>query len=144
MYSSGVGEYGIVSLLKFPQFKYVFIAGMFVLPLFMGKRDIIRQCLLGFIFFMAFTSGLSIQYFVLPVAIGALFPSKGFLFYCLLVSQFLLVNRNNIFFPGFNFPVNFIWLSAMYWFVSEWIQSKKAIAIAPQEGLIRGENIRNK
>ena len=144
MYSSGVGGYGIVSLLNFPQFKYLFIIGMFIFPLFLGNRDIIRQCLLGFLFFMTFTSGMSIQYFVLPIAIGALFPSKGFLLYCLTVTECLLINRNNICLPGLHLSLNIIWFSAIYWFVSELIQSRKAVAITVPEGLTRGKNIRNK
>ena len=143
MYSSG-GGYGIVSLLRFPQFKYLFITGMFVFPLFLGERDIVRQCLLGFLFFITFTSGIAIQYFVLPVAIGALFPSKGFLFYCLAASMFILGSGKNVFVPGLHLlNWNIIWLSAIYWFFSEWIQSKKTIVVTAQEGLTRGENIRS-
>ena len=128
MYSSG-GGYGIVSLLRFPQFKYLFIIGMFVFPLFLGERDIIRQCLLGFLFFITFTSGIAIQYFVLPVAIGALFPSKGFLFYCLAASMFILGSGKNVFVPGLHLlSWNIVWPGAIYWFFSELIRSKRIIA----------------
>jgi hypothetical protein len=126
MYSSGVGKYGITSLFNLPQLKYLFIIGMCVFPLFLKNRDIIQQCLLGMLFFLTFTSGISIQYFILPVAIGSLYPSKGFLFYSLAASVFILGNYDNLFVPGFHlFGWNVVWVGATYWFFSELKQNKQ-------------------
>jgi len=120
MYSSGKEVYGICSLFDFEQFKYAFIAGMFLFPLFLKSEDIIEQCLLGMLFFLAFTSGFSIQYFVLPVALGALRPSKGSLIYSLAAGLFILGNIDNVYLPGFHLVrPNAVWLAAMYWFITE-------------------------
>ncbi|MGB8226441.1 MAG: hypothetical protein WCE45_06215 [Sedimentisphaerales bacterium] len=134
-YSSAVGEYGFASLLGLPQFKYLFITGMFVFPFLLGGRDIIRQCLLGFLFFVSFTSGWGIQYFVLPLAVGSLYSSKGFLFYCLLASEFILENKNNVFVPGLNIHVNVVWLCALFWFFSELWYSRRNTAITAAQKL---------
>jgi hypothetical protein len=130
-YSSYSGYYGIVSLFKLPQLKYLFIIGLFVFPLFLRGIDIIRQCLLGLLFFLAFTTGVGVQYFVLPIAIGTLCPSKGFLFYSLLTSAFILGNDNNVFVPGFSLiDWNVAWLGAAYWFFSELKQGKQIVSTA--------------
>jgi hypothetical protein len=138
MYSSSVGIYGITSLFKLPQLRYLFIIGMFVFPLFLGNRGIIHQCLLGFLFFITFTSGMSIQYFVLPIAIGSLCPSKGFLFYCLAASMFILGSKYNIFVPGLDLYWNIVWLGAIYWFFSELIRSKRITAATDEWKLTKG------
>jgi hypothetical protein len=125
-YSSTVGIYGITSLFYFPPLKYVFIVGMFIFPLFLKSRDIVRQCLLGMLFFLAFTSGVSIQYFILPIALGALCQSKGFLFYTLVGSLFVLGDVNNVFVPGFHlFRWNIVWIGAICWFAAELYNIKK-------------------
>jgi hypothetical protein len=145
MYSSGVGMYGITSLFNLPQLKYLFIIGLFVFPLFLKNRDIIQQCLLGMLFFLTFTSGIAIQYFVLPIAIGSLYPSKGFLFYSLAASVFILGNSDNLFVPGFHlFGWNVVWVGATYWFFSELMRSKQikateeAIQKSPKRKNLKG------
>jgi hypothetical protein len=131
MYSSNEGKYGITTLFHSTQFRYLFIIGMFVFPLFMKNRDIIRQCLLGFLFFMTFTSGISIQYFVLPVAVGSLYSSEGFLFYSIASALCILGSKNNVYVPGLDMHWNVIWVCAIYWFFSEWVRSKNtAVTIA--------------
>ncbi len=130
-YSSGSG-YGIMSLINYSWLKYPFIIGMFVFPLFMKNRDIIRQCLLGFLFFLTFTSGIAIQYFVLPIAIGSLCSSKGFLFYTLAAALYILESRNNVNWPGFNLHLNIIWVCAIFWFISEWFRSRNTSAAISQ------------
>jgi hypothetical protein len=145
MYSPGVGMYGITSLFNLPQLKYLFIIGMCVFPLFLRNRDIIQQCLLGMLFFLTFTSDISIQYFILPVAIGSLYPSKGFLFYSLAASVFILGNSDNLFVPGFHlFGWNVVWVGATYWFFSELMRSKQikateeAIQKSPKRKNLKG------
>jgi len=119
-YSSDVGVYGITSLFMLPNLKYLFILGMCIFPLFLKSKDIIAQCLLGTLFFLTFTTGIAVQYFVLPVALGALRPSKSFLLYTLLASFFILGNDNNVFVPGFRlFHWNVVWVGAICWFIAE-------------------------
>jgi hypothetical protein len=143
MYSSHSGYYGIASLFKLEQLKYLFIIGLFVFPLFLRNRDIIQQCLLGLLFFLTFTSGIGIQYFVLPIAIGTLCPSKGFLFYSIAASVFILGNNNNVFVPGFNlFEWNIVWLGAAYWFFSELKQRNVITAAAAVQKSTKGKGPR--
>jgi hypothetical protein len=132
MYASNESKYGITTLFNSPHIRYLFIIGMFVFPLFMKNRDILRQCLLGFLFFMTFTSGISIQYFVLPIAIGSLYASEGFLFYSIAAALCILGSKSNVYWPGLDLHWNVIWVCAIYWFVSEWIRSKNTAVTAAQ------------
>jgi hypothetical protein len=130
LYSAGSGRsYGIMSLFQFPPIKYIFIAGLFLFGLFLKDKDIIRNCLLGMLFFLAFITGISIQYFVLPIALGVLRPSKGFLLYSLAATLFLLGDVDNIYVPGFHLlGWNVVWLSVMYWFIIELKRSYEAVS----------------
>jgi hypothetical protein len=128
-YSSWVGVYGVTSLLAMPQLKYLFIAGMFIFPLFLKNRDIIAQCLLGVLFFLTFTTGFAAQYFVLPVALGAIRPSKFSLLYTIVASALLLGNDNNVFIPGFHLlKLNMVWAAVICWFIAEMWLGRQAAA----------------
>ena len=130
MYSSHGGYYGILSLFTFKQLRYAFIAGMFLFPLFLKSKDIVGQCLLGMLFFVAFATGIGVQYFILPVALGTLRPSRGFLLYSLAGGLFILGNDNNVFVPGFHLVGwNVVWLAAMYWFITEMRNSGAATEV---------------
>jgi hypothetical protein len=120
MYGSVPGEYGLTTLVTIPYLKYLFILGMLTLPFFLKSRDIIAQCLLGMLFFLTFTTGFAIQYFVLPVAMGALRPTRLFLIYTLIASILVLGNNNNVFIPGLNLlPLNIGWIVVVLWFIAE-------------------------
>ncbi|MDH4201679.1 MAG: hypothetical protein OEV87_02160 [Phycisphaerae bacterium] len=121
---SGMNEvnYGMAYIAYhwFPQLKYMFIAGMCIFPFLLKREDIISRCLLGFLFFVTFCTGMSIQYFVLPIALGSLRPTKGFLLYSLVGSLVILGNENNLNIPLFNvFFLNTLWIGAIYWFSLE-------------------------
>lgn len=119
-YSSWAGDYGIITLIYCPQLKYLFILGLFLFPLFLKGKDLIRQCLLGFLFFLTFATGIASQYFLLPIAFGALRPSKGFMLYTLLASSFILGSPNYISIPGFHLlKWNLVWIGAIYWFIEQ-------------------------
>ena len=119
-YGSYSGIYGLTSLFTLPQLKYLFIVAMFVFPLFLKSRDIIAQCLLGVLFFLTFTTGFAAQYFVLPVALGAIRPSKFSLFYTIVASALFLGNDNNVFIPGFHLlKLNMVWIAVICWFIAE-------------------------
>jgi len=131
LYSSGYGHiYGIMSLFNFPPIKYVFIAGLFGFGLFLKGKDIIRNCLMGMLFFLIFTTGIAIQYFVLPIALGVLRLSKGFLLYSLVTTLFLLGDIDNVYVPGFHMlGWNVVWLSVMYWFILELKRRKETVQV---------------
>jgi len=120
LYSSWAGQYGIITLIHLPQLKYLFILALFLFPLFIKGKDLIRQCLLGFLFFLTFTTGIASQYFLLPIAFGAMRPSKGFILYSMLAASFLLGSPNHLSIPGFHLlKWNIVWLGAIYWFIEE-------------------------
>jgi hypothetical protein len=129
-YGSYAGVYGLTSLFKLPQLKYLFIAAMFVFPLFLKSRDIIAQCLLGMLFFLTFTTGFAVQYLVLPVALGALRPSKFLLLYTLAASILFLGNDNITAIPGFHLlKLNAVWVVIICWFISEMQLDRQANAV---------------
>jgi hypothetical protein len=120
LYGSDSGGYGVTSLFTLPELRYLFIPAMFIFPLFLKGKDIIAQCLLGTLFFLTFTTGVGIQYFVLPVAIGVLRPSRWFMLYTLFASFLFLGNDNNVYIPGFHlFRFNLVWIAAVCWFIAE-------------------------
>lgn len=117
-YSSRVGSYGISSLFYSPALKYMFVVGLFLFPLFLKSDDIIEVCLLGMLFFMAFTTGIGVQYFVLPIAFAALRPSRGFMLYTLIASLFILGHKNNVCLPLLkSLTWNVVWAATLYWFI---------------------------
>jgi len=119
-YGSDIGAYGVTLLFMLPGLKYLFIVAMFIFPFFLKSKDIIAQCLVGTLFFLTFTTGISVQYFVLPVALGAIRPSKFFLSYTLVASLFILGIVSNVFMPGFSlFQWNVVWVGAACWFIAE-------------------------
>ena len=119
-YGSFSGSYGLTSLFAMPQLKYFFIVAMVFFPFYLKSRDIIAQCLLGMLFFLTFTTGFAAQYFVLPVALGAIRPSKFLLFYTLAASVLFLGNDNIAAIPGFNLlKLNVVWVAVICWFISE-------------------------
>lgn len=126
-YGSGSGRYGVTWLFDWPNLRYLFILAMFVFPLFLKSRDIIK-CLLGTLFFLTFATGIAAQYFVLPVALGALRPSKLSVVYNLAASLFILGNIDNVSLPGFHlFQWNVVWLAATCWFIAEMISDGKLL-----------------
>lgn len=134
-YGSFSGVYGLTSLFEIPQLKYAFILAMFVFPLFLKSKDIIARCLLGVLFFLTFTTGFAAQYLILPVALGALRPTKFFLIYVILASMLTLGNDNNVFIPGFNLlKLNFVWIAVICWFVAEMRQDRLEAVHVPEKG----------
>jgi hypothetical protein len=130
-YGSFSGAYGVTSLFALPHLKYLFIAAMFIFPLFLKSKDIIAQCLLGMLFFLTFTTGFAAQYFVLPVALGAVRPSKFLLFYTLAASVLFLGNDNITAIPGFHLlKLNVVWVAVICWFISEMRLDRQANGVA--------------
>jgi len=136
LYGGIQGNYGITYLLTqwFPGvtifglsqvtlFKAFFMFFLFFIPVFIKQRDIARNMLFMFLFFLSFTSGIGAQYFVLPIALGALFPSKWFYLYSLIVTLGFIGGIEQAFpfiIPGLSFvSFNVIWLFTLLWFFSE-------------------------
>lgn len=75
-----IDVYGIVSLYNYPPLrnvlKYVFIIGLFVFPFFLKGNDILRQCLLGAIFFVVFTTGIGLCTAPLKKILSLDFPNR--------------------------------------------------------------------
>lgn len=139
-YSGGQGGYGISYFIQqvcsgcslggisyIEIYRHIFLAGFFLFTFFVRQKDIIRSCLLSFLFFMTFTSGMSLAYSVLLVAFGALFPSRWFLVFSFTNLLYSLVDFNEIgILQQFSFiSVNIIWVSALLWFISELLVSLK-------------------
>jgi len=132
-YGSFSGTYGVTSLFELPYLKYLFIAAMFLFPLVLRNRDIIAQCLLGVLFFLTFTTGFAAQYLVLPVALGAIRPSKFLLFYTLTASVLFLGNDNITAIPGFHLlKLNVVWVAVICWFVSEMRLDRQANGVVAE------------
>jgi hypothetical protein len=137
-YGSMSGHYGVTSLITWSKLRYLFILALFVFPLFLKSRDIIVQCLLGVLFFLTFTTGIAVQYLVLPVALGALRPSKSFLFYTLAASVLVIGSEQNAFIPGFQFfPWNVVWVAVICWFIVEMRLDRQAEVEIPAKTKIR-------
>ena len=114
-------RYGVA--LFFPgwaMYKAPFLAAACLFPLMIRKKDLLSQCLLGMLFFLVFTPIIGIQYFVLPVALGALRPSKWFFLYTLIGTLFILGSPVNLHVLWLAFVRgNYLWAVAAVWFVAE-------------------------
>jgi len=133
MYGGGyTRNYGLPTIALIPRLKWAFIVGMFIFPLFLKSKDIIRQCLMGMLFFMTFTTGISIQYFILPIALGALRPSKGFLAYSLAAGLFTIGNGNNVAVLALEEFItwNLVWVASVFWFATEFQRDRHPELIA--------------
>ena len=119
LYSSYQLDYGVSTFFRAAWIKYLFIAGLFLYPLVLREKDLIKRLLLCSLFFLVFTTGFGNQYLILPVALAALAPSRGFFVYSAVATLFLLGDQKNLGIPIFSWiPPNAVWLAAVYWFFS--------------------------
>lgn len=106
-------------------YKYLFlISGVLFSFFLVSSKNIFRGLLLSILFFIVFTSARSAQYLILPIAVGALFPSKWFFLYTGAAALFLSVFQIEV---GISiyvkvFLLNIVWLSSVFWFFSELIE----------------------
>ncbi len=103
-------------------YKYVFILASFGFGIFLSKKiNLLRSLLLSTLFFLTFTSAHAATYFILPIPFGALFPTKSFYLYSLLLSLFLLGNVVGVKLNPYLTVIQYyiIWISASIWFLSE-------------------------
>lgn len=106
-------------------YKYLFMGAGIIFALYLTQlKDVFRALLLSLIFFVAFTSGHAAQYFILPIAVGALYPSIWFVLYTLVTTLFLTIFQIEI---GISIYIKVIlmnvsWLIALCWFASEFMK----------------------
>lgn len=105
-------------------YKYLFMVGSVLFSVSIAKYNLLKALLLSFLFFLTFTSAIAAQYFVLPIAIGALFPSRWFFFYTVIVTLFLMGNEAELNLNAFK-PIGFTvaWFSVILWFLAELIDT---------------------
>lgn len=98
----------------------LFMLAFIVFVFIIHARDLARACLVAFLFFLTFTSGIAAQYFVMPIALGALFPTKWFYLYSVVAGLFAIGNWDELNFqPLQAVSYNTVWLFAALWFLSE-------------------------
>lgn len=109
-------------------YRYIFMAGGMLFSLFLVRqKNLMRSLLLSLLFFQAFTSGHAAQYFILPISVGALFPSKWFIIYTAAVTLFLSAFQIETGISTYVkvFLLNVVWITAVFWFFSELIKMHK-------------------
>jgi hypothetical protein len=117
-----LGSYS-VSLDVFLIYFLLFLGG-FLLCLFLIRfKDPARGALFGILYFLTFTNGIGAQYLMLPIALGALFPTKWFLLFSMTITFFMIGDSDElgiVAFSGFRWIVP--WLFSLLWFISEFLQ----------------------
>ncbi len=100
--------------------KYLFIGLLLVWPFYFKTKHLWSSSLIGMLLFLVFTSGVSAQQFVLPIALAALQPSIGFYLFSFVTSLFLLGNIDELKMVCFEFVGwNSVWLAVFIWFILE-------------------------
>ena len=126
-YRSYTMPYGLSAFGPSKALTAVFVIALFLYPFFIRKREVWEQALLGTLFFLTFTTGVGVQYFILPIALGAARPSRGFFVYSLVTSGFLLGSYFNMGIKAFSWiPMWSVWVAAAFWWVSVHSQPPKA------------------
>jgi hypothetical protein len=132
-YGASPGIYGITSFIDLRIFKYCFMIGALIFPLLLQGDDIVEHCMISGLFFLVFTTGAGVQYFILPISFAALRPSKGFLMFTIVTTLFLLGSPVNLATPGFNaLRLNLVWLAAIYWFVTAMFVGSVSVTARPR------------
>lgn len=118
------GLYGVELLDRLPGAPFwlpdaVFGAAV-ILSLFLLRRvEVARASLLLFLVLLIFTPGIGVQYFVWPIALGALFSGPGYLLYTAVTAVFFLQagpgGSDASFGPTWHGP----WLAAVVWLLWE-------------------------
>ena len=100
--------------------KFLFISLLLIWPFIYKTQNLVKSSLIGMLFFLVFSSGISTQQFILPIALGALYPNMGFALFTTAVSFFLFGDLDELkiaFFKGMSW--NYIWFCAVIWFLME-------------------------
>jgi hypothetical protein len=105
---------------------YPFIIVYFLFALFYKSKIILRTSLVNSLFFLSFTSGYGDQYFVLPVAVGAIIGGFWFYLYTLVLSLFLFGAAAELGIEKYSFITHtMVWFITFAYFISELLKSKR-------------------
>lgn len=126
LYRSLMGPYGLYGLVVFSLGMPIWvltaalILAMFVAIVWLAPVEISRASLLLFLIQMIFSPGFARQYCVWPVALGALFPSGGYLLFTVVSTGFLVREMSSggaaaAWLPGSRGP----WWAAIAWLLWE-------------------------
>lgn len=124
-YSAPARRYGMgLFIPEWGKFTIPYLAAACLFPFFIRKMELVRQILLGMLFFLVFTPIIGIQYFVLPIAFGTLRPSKWFFIYSVVGTFFILGSPVNLHVEWLSLVRgNYLWASAAAWFVAECLRT---------------------
>lgn len=119
LYRSLISRYGF-AIFNSPIATILFIAALVVYSFLLRSSDLLTRCLQGSLFFLTFTTGISIQYFMLPLIFGAVRRSPGFFLYTCAATLALLGHYENVAVPGFQiFGEWIVWVAALVWFIGQ-------------------------
>ncbi len=116
--------YGLVTFHGYPIVtiihKYLFISLLLIWPFIYKTNHVLKSALISMLFTLTWTSGISTQTFVLPIALGALMPSGGFVLFTIAASLFLFGNLDELKLNVFQWITwNYVWFCAFIWFLIE-------------------------
>lgn len=133
LYKSLEGGYGLSYFLNlisssFSQYYgYVFILLLFLFAFKFKAKNLIGNVLTNILFFLTFTSGMSDQYLVLPIAIGFLNKSIWLPVYILFASLYLFQSPAQLNLGRYSFvSANIVWLVVAICFVMEYFKTHEA------------------
>lgn len=124
-----LGDYGVPNILerlKIPEFlivwyKNLFYPIYFLFPLLLSSKKLIRNLLLGMLFFLIFAPGFALQYTVLPIALGSLRTGTGLIVYTLITSFYLMGHGAELDILRFKTFWHYeVWYAAIFWFFIEY------------------------
>lgn len=136
LYKSYEGFYGIYTFIKswypiadFAKFyRWPFILGFFVFAVIFKQKDLGKTILINVLFFLTFASGMADQYYILPIALGALYNNLPFYLYTLIVSLFLFKSSAQLNQQQYAFITDkIVWLVVAFWFVIELLKTRLVI-----------------
>ncbi|MDQ3098181.1 MAG: hypothetical protein M3Q44_00335 [bacterium] len=99
---------------------FLFMAFFLLFVLLVRFKDTTRGVLAAILYFLTFTNGIGAQYMILPIAFGALFPTKWFILYSAIVTLFLIGTSDELHVVTFTiFNWDMVWIASCLWFISE-------------------------
>ncbi len=133
LYQSLSGLYGFTFLLKkinpalVAVYSKFFICLLFYFALRFKTKKLSRMVLINMLFFLTFTSGLSDQYLILPIALACLNKSFLFLVYTLIVSFYLFQSPVQLVLRQYDFvSSHLVWLVCVLWFIVEFLKAHES------------------